>query len=357
MVIRENAQERWGGDLRRHRIFEELAGRTGATFAEGWKSADLKVAVGRGRSPLPIVDRIVGRLVRTPRLASSEQLNERLLDVSQRWTRPTAVAVYDDAEAQSNALGVPLARDRLDEVRQRRRRNLDAFDWHVVPTTSFATLVGLDLDRVIVGGNGTDVTRIRSEPWPDRPAVGLVSGAAPGRGIEALIEAVRRARTAVPGLRLLLWLVATSPASEAYLAGLRASVADDPEIELGTAPYGELGAQLGRATVLAIAHPPNDYMDVALPVKLFDCLAAGRPILVTPRLETAALVRRHGVGVVTPGDSIDDLAATIVSIVHDDERARALGARAREVAEHEFDWRIVGARIADAVLARVGDRP
>jgi glycosyltransferase involved in cell wall biosynthesis len=113
-----------------------------------------------------------------------------------------------------------------------------------------------------------------------------------------------------------------------------------------------LGTQLGRATALAIAHPPNEYMDVALPVKLFDSLAAGRPVIVTPRLETAALVRHHGVGVVTAGDSIEDVATAIVETVRDDARAQALGAKARQVAEREFDWTIVGARIADAVLAR-----
>jgi phosphatidylinositol alpha-1,6-mannosyltransferase len=240
-------------------------------------------------------------------------------------------------------------------VRERRRGNREAFEWHVVPTRSFAVLVGLDESRIIVGGNGTDVTRIRPIPWPSRPAVGFVSGAAPGRGIEDLVAAVRLAREVVPDLRLLLWLVATGTSSEEYLRDLRVSLDREPYVELGSVPYDELGTQLGRATTLAIAHPPNDYMDVALPVKLFDSLAAGRPLIVTPRTETAALVRRHDVGVVTAGDSIDDLARAIADMVGDDARARALGAQARTVAEREFDWSIVGGRIADAILERVGE--
>jgi glycosyltransferase involved in cell wall biosynthesis len=96
-------------------------------------------------------------------------------------------------------------------------------------------------------------------------------------------------------------------------------------------------------------------MDVALPVKLFDSLALGRPLVVTPRTETAAIVARHGVGVVAGGDAVDDLASAIVELAGDDPRARRLGARAREVAEREFDWRVVGDRIAIEVLRREGE--
>jgi glycosyltransferase involved in cell wall biosynthesis len=95
-------------------------------------------------------------------------------------------------------------------------------------------------------------------------------------------------------------------------------------------------------------------MDVALPVKLFDSLAAGRPLIVTPRRETAAVVRRFGVGVVAAGDAAADLAASIVSLLSDRARTIELGERARIVAESTFDWRIVGDRIADEVLGREG---
>src|SRR5206468_3173080 len=102
---------------------------------------------------------------------------------------------------------------------------LDAFRSHVVPTRSFAELIGLDLSRVIVGGNGTDTSRIAPGPWPDQPAVGVISGAAPGRGLELLVEATRLAREAMPDLLLRMWLVATGEESEKYLAGLRVATA------------------------------------------------------------------------------------------------------------------------------------
>jgi glycosyltransferase involved in cell wall biosynthesis len=95
-------------------------------------------------------------------------------------------------------------------------------------------------------------------------------------------------------------------------------------------------------------------MDVALPVKLFDSLAAGRPLVVTPRTETAAIVAARGVGVVAADDTTEALAAAIAELVGDPARARRLGTVAREVAERDYDWRVVGDRIAAEVLAREG---
>ena len=223
-----------------------------------------------------------------------------------------------------------------------------------MPTRSFAELVGLDLSRVIVGGHGTDTEHVRPATWPDRPAIGVVSGAGPGRGLEALVEAARLLRSDIPELRLLLWLVATSPESEAYLDGLRAQVSRDQWIELGTAPYDQLGAELSRATVLAIAHPASAYMDVILPVKLFDSMAAGRPLVVTPRTETVAVVRDAGAGVVAAGDTPEDIAAAALTLLTNDELARSMGAAGRAAAVEQWDWRVRSAWIADALLEREG---
>ncbi|MGZ3631068.1 MAG: glycosyltransferase [Candidatus Limnocylindrales bacterium] len=265
-----------------------------------------------------------------------------------------AVAIYDDVTAQTKALGLPVDPAWLAELAHRQRRNVATFRWLVAPTRSFAELAGLEPARLVVGGNGTDTSLVTPGPWPDEPALGIVSAAAPGRGLELLVRATRLAREQFPELRLRMWLVAMSEETEGYLAELCASVAGEPWVEIGTAPYEGLGAALATATALCIAHPANEYMDVALPVKLFDSLAAGRPLIVTPRRETAAIVERFGVGLVAGGDAAEDFAGAIVTLLKDPARARALGTRARDVAEREFDWRVVGERIAQEVLRREG---
>lgn len=356
LVLREGRAPRWGGEIRRHHIFTRLAERTGATVLEGgWSDRELRrVVLGPVAGRLPAA--LGRRLARgpRPRLAASEKLRESTLRTARALADPAVVAVYDDPAAQAAAIGMTL--DRAWEARliARQRANAAAFRWLVVPTLSFAELVGLDRGRIIAGGNATDTAAIRPGPWPAEPSVGIVSAAAPGRGLELLLDAARRARHDLPGLRLLMWLVAPDEAARVYLERFRSRIADDPLSRISTARYADLSAQLASATALCIAHPPNDYMDVALPVKLFDSMAAGRPLVVTPRTETRAIVEHHRVGVVAGGDTADDLAAAIVALIRDPAQCQAMGAQARTVAEEVFDWRVVGDRIAGDVLAMEG---
>jgi glycosyltransferase involved in cell wall biosynthesis len=348
LIYRPGGAPRWGSEARRQSLFEVLGERTGARVIRYWTQVDR-----RGTS-IPL--RWLRRSASAPRplLAASEQPPLRARDLIAGWSKPFAVAIYDDPVAQSAAFGVELAEGARADLGERLATSISLFDWLVVPTASFANLIGLPAERVVVAGNGTDTRRIVPGPWPDRPVVGLVSGAAGGRGIESLIEAAATLRVEHRDLVLRLWLVATSPASEAYLASLRAQVATRPWVELTTAPHDGLGTALAGASVMCIPHPANAYMDVALPVKLLDSLASGRPVVVTPRAETAAIINRHGAGIVAAGDSPDDLAAAIRPLLADPARARDLGEAARLAAEREFDWRVVGGRLADTLLERAG---
>lgn len=326
--------------MRRQRIFERLAELTDAEVVDRYGAIGITVPARWLRSATSL-----------PKLAVADVVPEAWLAAVSQRTAPAAVAIYDDRAEQSKALGISVSREDEAALRRRTLANHEAFPWSVVPTASFASFVGLDLERVIVGGNGTDVRRIVPGPWPDRPAVGFISGAAPGRGIEFLIDTVRLVRESHPTCRLLLWLAATSEQSAAYLAALRARTQGESWVEFREATYDELGRQLAEATVLAIPHPPSPYMDVALPVKLFDSLAAGRPLVVTPRTETASVVRHANAGFVAE-DTPQSMADAIVELVSDEALARRLGAAARKAAEACYDWTQVGERIAGAILAR-----
>jgi len=351
VVVRAGEQRRWGGEIRRQEIFARLAARTGASVADGWPAFRRAVLGGRLRRAMDRVGIKPPPAAQRP-LAASEQAPASWLDWLPGHVDPAVVAIYDDGVLQAQAIGVELSEARIDELNTRRARNEELFRWLVVPTASFAQFIGLDMDRVIVGGNGTVTSRVRSGPWPDIPTIATASGAAPGRGLELLIEACRRLRSTVPDLRLQLWLAATGGSGEAYINELRASVEAEPWVRIGSAPYEQLGEALSQATVLAMSLPPSEYSDVALPVKLFDSAAAGRPIVVTPRTETAAVIKRFDIGVVAPGDDADSLAEAFAPLLADSRRAHEVGKRARAAAEAHFDWSIVGDRIADEVLSR-----
>lgn len=347
IVLQEETRRRFGGDLRRASILRQLAEQTGATTA-GWTKAAVADALdeaGGGGPPW--------RRTPRPRLASVEALDvDTLRDVTRR-SRPTVLDVHDDPVAQLAALGVDPGETRRQELVERAARNRDAFEWLLAPTSSFANLAGLPVDRTIVAPNGTDTTTITPRPMPGRPAIGFASGAAAGRGIELLIEAARIVREAQPDLQLLLWLVATGSDSQAFLDALTERLGDEAWIEIGSAPYDRMAAELGRASVIVIPHPPGDYLDAALPIKLLDAMAAGRPVVVTPRTQTVRVVRDAASGLVA-SDGADSVAVEVSRLLEHPSLAVELGANGRRVAEAEYDWRVIGAAVARRVLQPPG---
>jgi len=347
LILREGERRRWGGDLRRRYLFDGLLERTAGVALEDRRRGPIRRALRDMRGPRWHVWR------RRPLVASSELLtDEQLAPVLQLGT-PAVVDIHDDPVLQAEAVGAPIAPEQAAELRRRLDTNLAAFRIHVAPSRSFARLAGMDPSRTIVAANGCDPTHIVPLPFPEEPVVGYVSAAAPGRGIASLIDAARMVRGEIPRLRLRLWLTATGEASQAYLDGIRAATADEPWIEIGTVPYADLSAALGSAAVLCVPHPANRYLDTAVPVKLFDSMAAGRPVVVTPRVETATIVSECGAGLVTAGDQPEDLAGVIAHLLRDRELARRLGANARAAAEERFAWPVIGARLADEILARI----
>ena len=345
IVLQEETRRRHGGDLRRANILRPLAERTAAATA-GWTRPAVDAALRRHGAGGP-----PWRRRPKPRLGSAEALDVGTLAEVERLARPVVLDVHDDPIAQLAALGADPGAERRRELSERAERNRGAFEWLLAPTAPFADLAGLPRERTIVAPNGTDTRTITPRPFPAGPAIGFASGAAAGRGIERLVEAARIVRVAQPDLRLLLWLVATGPDSQAHLDGLRALLVAERWIEIGSASYDRMADELGRASVIAIPHPPSEYLDVALPVKLVDAMAAGRPVVVTPRTCTAQIVREADCGVVA-GDGADELAAAIAGLLDDPARSAELGANGRRRAETKYDWRVIGEAVADAVLER-----
>ena len=97
-------------------------------------------------------------------------------------------------------------------------------------------------------------------------------------------------------------------------------------------------ALLPDVLATVIPRPRSAYNDLALPIKLFDYLAYGRPLLVTDCTEQAVVVREADAGVVT-GDSVADIAGGIARIASaPTEQLDQWSAHARSAAL-EASWR------------------
>lgn len=172
------------------------------------------------------------------------------------------------------------------------------------PTAGLASAVGRDPADVVLLPPGSpppvDVAR-----EADADQVLYVGDARwPAQGVDRLIEAVGRAREGGAAVGL---TVVSGPGQEPprpHPAWLRVRRAEGKRIH----------RLLPRVVATVIPRPRGAYNDLALPIKLFEYLAYGRPMLVTDCIEQGRVVREADCGLVV-GDSVEELATGIARVV------------------------------------------
>jgi glycosyltransferase involved in cell wall biosynthesis len=149
-------------------------------------------------------------------------------------------------------------------------------------------------------------------------------------------EVLPAVRARVPAARLLI--VGRDPLPEVLaLAGA------DTRVEIA-ANVADVMPYFRRAHVLTVPLQAGG----GTRLKILEAFAAGVPVVSTR-------VGCEGLGAVDGRHLViaerDEFVAATVALLHDPRRARALAEQARVLARQRFDWSIVGARAADAVLA------
>lgn len=125
----------------------------------------------------------------------------------------------------------------------------------------------------------------------------------PAQGADRLIRAVGHARDR--GVRVSLTIVCRP--------GHEPPTPHPDWLQIVRAEGDAIVALLPDIVATVIPRPRNAYNDLALPIKLFDYLSYGRPLLVTDCVEQARVVTEAGAGVVT-ADTSDGIAEGIARI-------------------------------------------
>jgi glycosyltransferase involved in cell wall biosynthesis len=201
------------------------------------------------------------------------------------------------------------------------------------------------------------------------PERGAPSGSAPLRllyagtiglaqGLDTLVEASRLAGPEV---------VATTIAGDGALAGeLRALVAErrvENVALLGAVAPAQVPGLYAAADAAAVLLRDLPLLRGALPTKLLEALAAGRPVVLAAHGEAAALVREAGAGlVVAPGDPLA-LAGALTCLHGDPALRRSLGDAGQRFARERFgvepavvEWSRALADVASLHAARTSQK-
>ena len=172
----------------------------------------------------------------------------------------------------------------------------------------------------------------REHPYQSRQSnlvyVGLLSRA---RGVEEMLEGHHRASKKVKAGFVLGGKFA--PAS------LEAEMLSKYNVEYKAwLPYEAMVEELVRSRIgIIVPHPIERYKS-NYPVKLFEYMAAGLPVIASREGEAAQFVREADAGILTDPLNADEIAAAVILLTENTELAEEMGKRGRKLIFSKYNW-------------------
>lgn len=110
-------------------------------------------------------------------------------------------------------------------------------------------------------------------------------------------------------------------------------------------PAAELPPLLAAADILVV--PLGLHIPGAVPSKLYEAMASGKPVVLVASGEAATIVREHEAGIVVEPNDVAGLAQALRTLRQDADLRRRLGENGRRAAEREFDRPAIAQRFID----------
>lgn len=219
----------------------------------------------------------------------------------------------------------------------------------------YVTARGADPARVHVIGNKVDTARfhpgIPPAHLPSIPAgrfvVGFTGSLKAWHGTEVLLDAVARLAPAIPAHLL---IVGDGPDRAALQARAAALGLADRMTLTGWVAHDALPALIARMDV-AVAPYPASTSHYFSPLKLYEYLAMGRPVVASAIGQSAALLGPDGAGLLVPPGDPEALSQALSWIARDPRLARELGQRAARLGQR-LDWTANARQVAALVDER-----
>ena len=222
------------------------------------------------------------------------------------------------------------------------------------PLAEHAVRSGAARERVHVLPNGVDPTTFHPGPRDSTlrrrlglgagPVVGFVGGLRPWHGIELLPRLLERLAARRPDVTLAV--VGDGPLAGVLRDGLGARGLADRAVLLGSVPHDEVAAVVRELDLALAPYPEPAHEFYFSPLKLFEYMGCGVPVVASRIGQIAEIVRDGENGLLTAPGDLDELVGACERLLDDGELARRLGARAADDVAGRYTW--------DANAARIG---
>jgi glycosyltransferase involved in cell wall biosynthesis len=211
--------------------------------------------------------------------------------------------------------------------------------------------LGLHYRRMIIVANGTQLPgsealeQGRMANLSDRPKVAFLGRLNWKKGLDRLIEAMADLPEAD--------LIVAGDDEEGYRVTVEALARNLGVISrvsfVGPIDGPEKWKLLASAQVLALPSYSENFGNVVL-----EAMAAGCPVVVTPEVGSAGVVRDAGAGLVVRGDA-GELARALRTILSDRDMAQTMGDAGRKIVAERFNWECIAEEMERAYKEVIDD--
>ena len=209
---------------------------------------------------------------------------------------------------------------------------------------------GVAADKIHLVPNGVDVEQfdpalrgdeLRREWDAEDRFVALYAGAiGPANGLEVVIDAAERLR----GTRALFVLVGDGKARPALATRIAERGLDNVRL-VAAQPKSRMPEVTAAADACLAILRDIPLFRTTYPNKVFDAMAAGRPVVLAIDGVIRDVVESARAGVFVPPGDPAALARTVESLARDPDEAAAMGLRGRQAVVERFDRRLQGTQI------------
>jgi glycosyltransferase involved in cell wall biosynthesis len=227
--------------------------------------------------------------------------------------------------------------------------------------------LGVEPGRVHVIPNGVDAERFRPgtpdpkvrERWNlgDGPILGFVGGLRPWHGVEALPALLEVLVGRYPEAKLVI--AGDGPLRDALVLELAGRGLGENAVFTGWMAHTEVAALTQTFDVALAPYPRPDHDFYFSPLKLFEYMACGVPVVSTDLGQISEVVREGETGLLCPPGDQEALVAACERLLEDPELRSRLGKAAAKEVHTRYTWdrnatRVV--EIAESLIAKRGSR-
>ena len=232
------------------------------------------------------------------------------------------------------------------------------------PLRDYVISLGVASERVHVLPNGVDTTLFYPAPGNPElrarlnlgagPVLGFIGGLRPWHGVQALPPLVEQLVSRYPHLRLVI--AGEGPLRAELENAFRTRGIQEHVIFTGSLPHEEMSELIRQFDIALAPYPVLDHVFYFSPLKLFEYMACGVPVVAAAVGQIAEVIRDGDTGLLYPPGDLDALTAACARLLADSALSQRLGEAAAAEVHANYTWTRNATRIAELARTLIADR-